>query len=50
MTIREIIGQGNGQLRLIKPDDNVVKILTLTRLHSAFETHTSLESAVRSVR
>lgn len=50
LRLRETLGQGNGQLRLIKPDENVSKILTLTRLHSAFESHPTLESAVRSVR
>lgn len=50
LRLRELLGQGNGQMRLIKPDENVQKILEITRLQKAFETHVSLEAAVRSVR
>lgn len=50
LRLREEIGERNGQLRLIKPDDNVAKILKLTRLDKSFESHPTIESAVRSVR
>lgn len=50
LRLRELLGQGSGQIRLIKPDENVQKILEITRLQKAFETHASLEAAVRSVR
>jgi len=50
LRLRELIGQTGGQVRLIKPDENVHTILKLTRLDRAFETHETLESAVRSVR
>ncbi len=48
--VREQIGGDAGQLRLVRPDDNVSKILEITRLENAFEAHPSIESAVRSVR
>ncbi len=44
------LGEGGGQLRLIQPDESVSRILKITRLDKSFETHKSLESAVRSVR
>lgn len=50
LRLRELLGQANGQVRLIKTDENVQKILEITRLQHAFETHQSLEAAVRSVR
>lgn len=50
LRLRERLGEHSGQIRLVNPDENVVKILELTRLDKAFETHPTLESAVRSVR
>lgn len=47
---RDEIGSGGGQFRLIALDDNVKKILEITRLNKAVETHDTLENAVRSVR
>jgi anti-anti-sigma factor len=43
-------GVGGGQLRLIRLDDTVRRILALTRLDLAFEVHPTVESAVRSLR
>ncbi len=39
-----------GQVRLVKVDATVAKILEITRLDRTFETHDSLEAAVRSLR
>ncbi len=50
LRLREDLAQRSGQMRLIKPDDNVAKILRITRLDRSFELHPTLESAVRSVR
>lgn len=50
MRLREQVGEHAGQLRLVQPDETVAKILELTRLERAFESHNTLESAVRSVR
>lgn len=50
LRVRETLGEKNGQVRLIKPDETMRTILSLTRLDRAFETHETLESAVRSVR
>ena len=48
--LQQRVGMNGGQLRLIKPDDAIQKILELTRLDVVLESHASLESAVRSVR
>ena len=50
LRLREQLGDKGGQFRLINPDDNVEKILRLTRLEKSFEAHPTIESAVRSVR
>lgn len=50
LRLREDLSTRSGQLRVIKPDDNVATILRLTRLDKSFEAHPTLESAVRSVR
>jgi len=47
---RDELGAENGQFRVIALDENVTKILEITRLSNAIEAHPSLESAVRSVR
>lgn len=47
---RERLTAHQGQLRLVKPDDNVVKILEITRLDKSFQTHDDIESAMRSLR
>ena len=48
--LQQRVGTDGGQLRLIKPDDAIDKILELTRLNVVLESHSSLEAAVRSVR
>jgi len=50
LRLREELGEKGGQLRIIRPDDNVLTILRMTRLDKSFEAHPTLESAVRSVR
>ena len=50
LRLQERAGNQGGQLRLVSPDETVSKILELTRLDLAFEAHSSLESAVRSLR
>lgn len=47
---QESLGEAGGQLRLLRPDDTVATILQLTRLDLAFESHPSVETAVRSLR
>lgn len=50
LRLQERLGTAAGQLRLIKLDHTVERILELTRLDLAFETHESVEKAVRSLR
>lgn len=50
LRLQEQCGEKGGQVRLIHPDDVVKKILSLTRLDLAFETHPTVEAAVRSLR
>lgn len=50
LALQERLGEAGGQLRLVRPDDTVVTILTLTRLDLALESHDTVESAVRSLR
>jgi anti-anti-sigma factor len=42
--------QRNGQLRLVKPDPTVGKILEISRLERRFNIHQSIESAAKSLR
>ena len=44
------VADRNGQVRLVKPDDTVRKILQLTRLDRRFNIHDSIESAAKSLR
>ena len=39
-----------GQVRLVKPDDLVRKILELTRLERRFSLHETIEAAAKSLR
>ena len=39
-----------GQLRLVKPDETISKILEVTRLDRRFNIHDSVESAAKSLR
>lgn len=50
LRLQEDLGGAGGQLRLINPDETVQKILELTRLDLAFESHSTVEAAVRSLR
>jgi len=47
---RDEIGAAGGQFRVIGLDENVRKILEITRLSKAIESHDSIEAAVRSAR
>jgi anti-sigma B factor antagonist len=40
----------HGQLRLVKPDPAVRKVLEITRLERRFSVHESVESAAKSLR
>lgn len=44
------VAERGGQVRLVKPDDMVRKILELTRLDRRFDIHDTLESAGKSLR
>ena len=46
----EEVGKRRGQLRIVKPDDNVMKALHLTRLERRFTISNSVEEAARSLR
>lgn len=50
LRLQEQLGESGGQMRLVRPDEVVSKILQLTRLDLAFEAHPSVEAAVRSLR
>lgn len=50
LRLRETLAPRNGQICLINPDENVAKILEITRLDRAFPAHSTVETAVRSVR
>ena len=44
------VADRNGQLRLVRPDETVKKILQLTRLEKRFNIHHSVEAAAKSLR
>lgn len=46
----EEISKKRGQLRLVKPDDNIMKALHLTRLDRRFTICETVEEAARSLR
>lgn len=48
--LRDETIQHGGQLRLVKPDSTIQKILEVTRLERRFERHDSIEAAARSLR
>lgn len=50
LRLQERLGENAGQLRLIKLDSTLERILELTRLDLAFESHETIEKAVRSLR
>lgn len=43
-------GASSGQLRLVKPDETVRKILYITRLDKRFDIFDTIEAAARSLR
>jgi anti-sigma B factor antagonist len=48
--LREAAAERQGQLRLVKPDATVRKILEITRLDRRFETHDTVAAAAKSMR
>lgn len=40
----------SGQVRLVRPDETILKILEITRLDRRFDIRDSIESAAKSVR
>jgi anti-sigma B factor antagonist len=50
LRLQERVGETGGQVRLVRPDEVVRRILQLTRLDLAFEVHPTVEAAVRSLR
>lgn len=48
--LRERLALHQGHLRLVKPDDNVSKILEITRLDKSFQSLDDVEQAMRSLR
>ncbi|MEQ9616939.1 MAG: STAS domain-containing protein [Phycisphaerales bacterium] len=50
LRLQEDLGMNGGQFRLIKPEETIEKILELTRLDLAFESHQTVEEAVKSLR
>lgn len=50
LRLRDRAAEKSGRLRLVNPDQNIIKILEITRLDRAFQAHASLEAAVKSLR
>lgn len=50
LRLQESLGEAGGEMRLLRPDQLLTRILALTRLDLAFEAHPTVESAVRSLR
>lgn len=50
LRLRDRAAERMGQVRLVRPDPNVAKILEITRLVRVFQSHENLEAAVRSLR
>lgn len=48
--LQEQADQRLGQVRLVAPNDNIRKILEITRLEHHFDSHTDLDSALKSLR
>jgi anti-sigma B factor antagonist len=44
------VGDHNGQLKLVNPDEHVRKILEITRLERRFDIHETIEQAAKSLR
>lgn len=50
LTLQDKLAEKLGQVKLIKPDENVRKILEITRLASTFETFDDLPHAVKALQ
>jgi len=50
LRLQEDLGMEGGQFRLVNPEETVTKILEMTRLDLAFESHKTVEQAVKSLR
>lgn len=50
LDLQDKLAERMGQVRLVKPDDNVRKILEVTRLSRSFETYENMTEAVKVVR
>jgi anti-anti-sigma factor len=50
LDLQDKLAEKLGQVKLIKPDENVRKILEITRLSSTFETFDDLPAAVKAVQ
>jgi anti-sigma B factor antagonist len=48
--LQETVGENLGQVRLAAVQDNVRKILEMTRLAARFDAHPDVDSAIRSLR
>lgn len=48
--LQEEAAQNLGQVRLVSPDENIQKILEITRLEHQINTHDQLTEAIRSLR
>lgn len=48
--LQEAAAEHLGQIRLVAPDENIRKILEITRLHHQFDTHKEVTEAIRSLR
>ena len=48
--ILDTVAENGGQLRLLRPDATVNKILEISRLDRRFNIHDSIESAAKSLR
>jgi anti-anti-sigma factor len=50
LDLQERLSEKFGQVRLAKPDENVRKILEVTRLESEFEIHEDITEAVKAIQ
>lgn len=48
--LRDEVATRGGQMRLVGPDEAILKILEITRLDSRFDIHSSVETAAKSLR
>ncbi len=47
LTLQERLSERLGQVKLVKPDENILKILEITRLESNFEVFEDLPEAIK---